>query len=282
MSRKLKLALFGDPIEHSLSPDIHREFGRQTGIELDYTRIRCRSQEFGPRFAAFIVAGGAGANLTLPLKQVGLGVCQQVDPDARAARAVNTLVRRADGWHGHNTDGPGLLLDLQGLCIPVKGQRILIIGAGGATAGILAPLLAQRPQIVVVLNRTAERAEALAERHAHRGHIVGCGFQQTERLKDFDLLIQASSSGHAGELPPLDRHWMKANGCAYDLNYGPAHQPFADWCREHVLPCHDGLGMLVGQAALAFEIWTGRRPDVVPVIRQLRDRQTPEPEAAAS
>lgn len=272
MSRTLKLALFGDPVEHSRSPEIHRLFGQQTGLALDYTTIRCSAQAFGPRFAAFLVGGGSGANLTLPLKQAGLGVCQQLDPAARAARAVNTLVKRADGWHGHNTDGPGLLLDLQGLCIPVKGQRILIIGAGGATAGMLAPLLAQGPQLIVVLNRTAARAQSLAEKHAHRGPIVGCGFDQVERLKDFDLLIQASSSGHQGELPPIQRRWMTADARAYDLNYGPAHSPFADWCRDQVLHCHDGLGMLVGQAALAFEIWTGRRPDLAPVIKELRAR----------
>ena len=168
----LKLALFGDPVEHSRSPEIHRRFGEQTGIALDYRTIRCNSAEFGPRFAAFIVAGGSGANLTLPLKHAGLSLCQQVDPDARAARAINTLVRRTDGWHGHNTDGCGLLLDLQGLCIPVTGQRILIMGAGGATAGILAPLLAKAPQLVVMLNRTGPRAEALAERHALRGVVM--------------------------------------------------------------------------------------------------------------
>jgi shikimate dehydrogenase len=270
LPRPLKLALFGNPVEHSLSPEIHRQFGEQTGIDLEYSVIRCSSQEFGPRFAAFIVAGGSGANLTLPLKQAGLGVCQQVDPDARAARAVNTLVRRADGWHGHNTDGPGLLVDLRGLCVPVTGQRILVIGAGGATAGILAPLLAQSPQVLVVLNRAAARAESLAEKHAHRGHIIGGGFEHSEGLKDFDLLIQASSSGHRDELPPLQRHWLKPAATAYDLNYGSAHRPFADWCREQVLPCHDGLGMLVGQAALAFEIWTGRHPDMAPVIARLR------------
>ena len=273
MSRPLKLALFGDPVEHSRSPEIHRRFGEQTGVELEYKTIRCRSLEFGPRFAAFIVAGGVGANLTLPLKQVGLGMCQQVDPDARAARAVNTLVKRADGWHGYNTDGPGLLLDLQALSIPVTDQRVLVIGAGGATAGILAPLLAQKPQIIVVLNRTAARAEALAEKHAHRGHVIGGGFEHSETLKDFDLLIQASSSGHNGMLPPLERRWLKPGARAYDLNYGHAHRAFADWCREHDLPCHDGLGMLVGQAALAFEIWTGQRPDMAPVVSALRAKR---------
>lgn len=273
MSRPLKLALFGDPVEHSRSPEIHRQFGEQTGIALEYTTIRCSSLQFGPRFAAFIVAGGTGANLTLPLKQVGLGVCQLVDPDARAARAVNTLVRRTDGWHGHNTDGPGLILDLQGLRIPIADQRILVVGAGGAAAGILAPLLAQSPQLVVILNRTAEHAEALARKHAHRGRIIGGGFDLGEQLKDFDLLIQASSSGHQGQLPPVRRGWLRPDATAYDLNYGPAHLEFAEWCSQQALPCHDGLGMLVGQAALAFEIWTGRRPDMAPVVSALRSKR---------
>ena len=270
MTQVLKLALFGDPVEHSLSPEIHRQFGRQTGIELDYQAIRCSSLEFGPRFAAFIVAGGSGANLTLPLKQAGLGVCQQLEPGARAARAVNTLVRRDDGWHGYNTDGRGLVLDLHGLCIPVSGRRVLVIGAGGATAGILAPLLAQSPELLVVLNRTGARAEAMAEKHAHRGPIIGGGFEQAGDLKDFDLLIQASSCGQIGELPPLQRKWLKATATTYDLNYGLAHRSFAEWCARYGLPCHDGLGMLVGQAALAFEIWTGRRPEMAPVLRALR------------
>ncbi len=272
MSRTLRLALFGHPVEHSLSPQIHRQFGQQLAIDLDYQAIDCTAREFGPRFAAFLVAGGSGANLTLPLKQAGLGVCQRIDPDARSARAVNTLVRRDDGWHGYNTDGAGLLLDLRGLCIPVSGRRILVIGAGGASAGILAPLLNQGPELVAVLNRTGARAEALAEKHDHRGRIIGGGFEQAAELKDFDLLIQASSSGHQDELPPLQRQWLKATATTYDLNYGPAHRAFADWCDQHGLPCHDGLGMLVGQAALAFEIWTGRRPEMTPVLQSLRAR----------
>lgn len=270
MTQALQLALFGDPVEHSRSPRIHRLFGEQTGVSLEYTTIRCGPEEFARRFGAFVMAGGDGANLTLPLKQAGLGVCQEVDKDARAARAVNTLVRRADGWHGHNTDGPGLLLDLEGLSLSVTDRRILILGAGGAAAGILAPLLAQSPELLVILNRTSARAEALAEKHAHRGQVIGGGFEHSETLKDFDLLIQAGSSGHSGQLPPLERGWLKADARAYDLNYGPAHSVFAEWCRDNDLSCHDGLGMLVGQAALAFEIWTGLRPDVAPVVSALR------------
>ncbi|MFP4335459.1 MAG: shikimate dehydrogenase [Wenzhouxiangella sp.] len=271
MSQTLKLALFGDPVEHSLSPEIHRRFGRQTGIMLDYQAVRCTSQEFGPRFAAFIVAGGRGANLTVPLKHAGLGVCEQVAPAARIARAVNTLVRRADGWHGHNTDGEGLMLDLQRLGLDPAGRRVLMIGAGGAAAGVLGPLLDRQPALAVILNRTGERAEALAQKFAHRGVVIGGGFDQAGDLSGFDLLIQATSSGHGQTLPPLDRGWLGGQAAAYDLNYGPAHRPFAQWCEHQSLPCHDGLGMLVGQAALAFEIWTGQRPAMAPVLRALRD-----------
>ena len=272
MSQRLKLAVFGDPVEHSLSPQIHERFGQQTGVSLSYDRIRCSATEFGPRFAAFIVGGGRGANLTVPLKQEGLSVCQQVDAGARAARAVNTLVRRDDGWHGHSTDGAGLMLDFQRLRLRTAGQRILVIGAGGAAAGVLGPLMDSRPAMVVVINRTGARAQALAEKFAHRGVIIGGSFEQAADLKDFDLMIQATSSGHGQALPPLDRSWLKADGAAYDLNYGPAHQPFSDWCETQTLKHHDGLGMLVGQAALAFEIWTGQLPDMAPALSALRDR----------
>ncbi len=270
MGHTLKLAVFGDPVEHSLSPDIHHHFAHQTGLNVDYQRIRCASREFGPRFAAFIVAGGRGANLTVPLKHAGLGICQQVTPSARLARAVNTLVKHDDGWHGHNTDGDGLMLDLERLNLDPAGRRILILGAGGAAAGIIGPLLDRKPALTVVLNRTRDRAEALAAKFSHRGVIIGGGFDQADDLEGFDLLIQATSSGHAQGLPPLERHWLAPQAAAYDLNYGPAHRQFAAWCQLHELDCQDGLGMLVGQAALAFNIWTGQRPEIAPTLSMLR------------
>lgn len=272
MSQTLKLALFGNPVEHSLSPTIHTRFGQQLGIQLDYRAIRCSSEEFGPRFAAFIVGGGSGANLTVPLKHAGMGVCQQVDDSARAARAVNTLVRRGDGWHGHNTDGPGLIQDFQRIGLSLSGRRVLLLGAGGAAAGILGSLLAQKPAVLVILNRTGARAEALAQKFAHRGHVIGTGFDQADALKQTDVLIQATSSGHGQQLPPLREEWLKPDAVAYDLNYGPAHQAFEQWCGKRELPCHDGLGMLVGQAALAFRIWTGQMPAMDPVLAALRAR----------
>ncbi len=270
MSQTLKLALFGDPVEHSLSPQIHQHFGCQTGISVDYQKIRCGSGEFGPRFASFIVTGGRGANLTVPLKRAGLGVCQEVAPAARTARAVNTLVRRDEGWYGYNTDGDGLMLDLERLGLSPAGQRVLIVGAGGAAAGIIGPLLDSKPALTVILNRTGERAEALAAKFSHRGVIIGGGFDQADDLHGFDLLIQATSSGHGQSLPTLQRKWLNDRAVAYDLNYGPAHTVLADWCRQQSLPCFDGLGMLVGQAALAFEIWTGQRPNLAPTLEVVR------------
>jgi shikimate dehydrogenase len=265
---QFKLAVFGQPVVHSLSPRLHRLFGEQLGIDVDYAAIESGIDELPERLASFRNQGGTGANLTVPLKQAGLRSCVRVDRPARQAHAVNTLRLTPEGWEGFNTDGAGLLLDFDRLGIDPAARRILIAGAGGAVAGILGPLLERRPTCVVVLNRTAERARRLAEKFAHRGPIEGGGFDGGPE-GEFDLLIQSTSAGHGSELPPLDRGWLADDARAYDLNYGPAHAPFKRWCRDASLDVHDGRGMLVGQAALAFEIWTGRRPSISPVIEAL-------------
>lgn len=263
-----KLAVFGQPVAHSLSPRIHRLFGAQLGIEVDYTAVEAGIDELAERLAAFRSEGGSGANLTVPLKQAGLKLCTSVDRPARQARAVNTLRLDHDGWHGYNTDGAGLVLDLDRLGIDPAGRRILIVGAGGAVAGILGPLLERRPAGVTILNRTAGRAEGLADRFAHLGPIAGGGFESHPE-GEFDLLIQSTSAGHGSDLPPLRSDWLAEGAAAYDLNYGPAHAAFARWCRDSGVRVEDGRGMLVGQAALAFEIWTGRRPMIDPVLDAL-------------
>jgi shikimate dehydrogenase len=268
--KTIKLAVFGQPVAHSLSPRIHRAFGEQLGIDVDYQAIESGTADLPGKLSAFRDEGGVGANLTLPLKETGLRLCSAVDPTARRARAVNTLKALDDGWHGYNTDGAGLMLDLERLSLPVTGQRILIIGAGGATAGLLDPLLRANPRQVCLLNRTPERAIRLADKFAHRGNIQAGSLETGPGEEAFDLLIQSTSAGHANEELPLRREWLTATASAYDLNYGPAHGPFASWCQHHNLPAHDGLGMLIGQAALAFEIWTGQRPDITPVLDSLR------------
>lgn len=263
-----KLAVFGQPVAHSLSPRIHRLFGKQLGVEIEYTAIESGIDELPDRLAAFCSQGGSGANLTVPLKQAGLRLCADIDRPARQARAVNTLRLASDGWQGYNTDGAGLLLDFDRLGIDPAGRRILVIGAGGAVAGILGPLLERRPAAIAIVNRTAGRAEALADKFAHLGPIAGSGFESDPGSR-FDLLIQSTSAGHANELPPLQQHWLADDAIAYDLNYGPAHEAFARWCQDQDMRVHAGLGMLIGQAALAFEIWTGQRPPLAPVLEAL-------------
>ena len=265
----IKLAVFGQPVAHSLSPRIHRMFGEQLGIAVDYQAIEAGAKQLPDRLSAFREAGGSGANLTVPLKEIGLRLCSAIDPLARRARAVNTLALNGDGWHGYNTDGAGLVLDLDRLDLPITGKRILIIGAGGAVAGILEALLDRQPETVCLLNRTPERARRLADKFAHRGHIEAASLTDGPQGAPHDLLIQSTSAGHDGDRLPLNRQWITTTAHAYDLNYGPAHEAFARWCDDNDLRVHDGLGMLVGQAALAFEIWTGHRPDMQPVLKRL-------------
>lgn len=269
-AQAIKLAVFGQPVAHSLSPRIHRMFGQQLAIDIDYQAIESSPKELAARLTAFRDAGGVGANLTVPLKEVGLRLCSVIDPKARRARAVNTLKAINESWHGYNTDGDGLALDLERLRLEVTDRRILIIGAGGATAGLLEPLLIKGAQEICILNRTLARAERLADKFAHLGHVHAAALAHGPDKAGFDLLIQSTSAGHHDQQLPLNRTWLAPRASAYDLNYGPAHQSFARWCHENQLPVHDGLGMLVGQAALAFEIWTGHRPDITPVIERLK------------
>ncbi|MFW5927276.1 MAG: shikimate dehydrogenase [Wenzhouxiangella sp.] len=273
----IRLAVFGRPVTHSLSPRIHRHFGAQLGIPVDYRAVECSVDELPETLARFRDDGGIGANLTLPLKHAGAAVCTRIDRPARRARAVNTLKLEADGWHGFNTDGGGLMLDLERLGIAIGGRRVLVIGAGGATAGILEPLLAAGPAQVCLLNRTLDRARYLAEKFARFGSVTAAALAEGPDDSAYDVLIQSTSAGHAGEALPIERHWLAGHAQAYDLNYGPAHAAFAKWCRENDLPVHDGFGMLVGQAALAFEIWTGRP---VPFERAVADI-SPQPRAAS-
>lgn len=266
----VRLAVFGQPVAHSLSPRIHRLFGEQLGLAVDYRAIESGPDELATRLSEFRDAGGSGANLTVPLKETGLELCTAVEPAARRAHAVNTLKAVGEGWHGYNTDGAGLMLDFERLHLAVTGKRVLVIGAGGATAGLLEPLLAKKPEKICLLNRTVERARRLAEAFRDGGNIEAASLEAGPQGDRYDLLVQSTSAGHGGDAPPLKRAWLTERAAAYDLNYGTAHTAFAEWCRDNDLMVHDGLGMLVGQAALAFEIWTGKRPAIASVLGWLR------------
>lgn len=266
----LRLAVLGQPVQHSQSPRIHRLFGQQLGLKVEYERMETPPEALAAQLQALRQAGGTGANLTVPLKHIGLDLCSQLDEAARQAAAVNTLKWANGGWQGFNTDGAGFMLDLERLGLAVRARRILIVGAGGAVAGLLSPLLAAGPEQLTVINRSAERARALAERFSQAGLILGGGMDLAATLPPHDLLIQATSAGHGQASLPLERSWLKPQAACYDLNYGPAHEPFAQWAIGHDLPVHDGLGMLVGQAALAFAIWSGKQPQLEPVLNVLR------------
>lgn len=261
-----RYAVFGHPVAHSKSPSIHTAFARQTGEDLSYEAILAPLDGFAEHLAAFVAAGGRGANVTVPFKEAAHALADRLTPRARLAGAVNTLRFDADGILGDNTDGAGLVADLvRNLGRTLAGTRILLLGAGGAARGVVAPLLDRSPAEFVIANRSVDRAQALAERFG-RG-VRACGYDTLDT--PFDLVVNATAASLAGELPPLPPRVFAPGALAYDLMYGQ-ETPFMRFARDHGAAAADGLGMLVEQAAEAFFVWRGVRPDTAPVIRSLR------------
>ncbi len=261
-----RYAVFGHPVAHSRSPYIHAAFARQTGQDMAYEAILAPWDGFAAALAAFVAAGGCGANVTVPFKEEAHQIASRLTGRAERAGAVNTLRMEADGLLGDNTDGAGLVADLtHNLDYPLDGKRILLLGAGGAARGVMAPLLDQHPAALVIANRTVDRAQALAD--AFGGCVVACAY--TEADDSFDLIINATSASLAGELPPISPRCFGSHTLAYDMMYGQ-FTPFMHLAREHGAVTADGLGMLVEQAAEAFFVWRGIRPDTAPVIAALR------------
>ena len=261
-----RYAVFGHPIAHSKSPLIHAAFARQTGQDMTYEAILAPLGGFAASVAAFVAAGGRGANVTVPFKEDAYKLATRLSPRAERAGAVNTLVFDADGILGDNTDGAGLVADLsRNLRRELAGKRILLLGAGGAARGVVEPLLDQAPAALVIANRTVSRAQELAELFG-RG-VTACGFDGTGG--PFDVVVNATAASLAGELPPLAPAIFAAGTLAYDMMYG-RDTPFLAFARAQGAATADGLGMLVEQAAEAFYVWRGVRPDTAPVIANLR------------
>jgi shikimate dehydrogenase len=267
-----RYAVFGNPIKHSRSPQIHTAFAVQTGQQLTYRAHLVELGAFDVAARTFFSEGGKGLNITVPFKLDAFAFAAELSDRARRAGAVNTLVLQAGGnIYGDNTDGVGLVRDLvENLGWQLAERRILIVGAGGAVRGILEPLLGHQPDLVVIANRTVEKAQQLARGFGDIGEVRACRFEGLAG-NQFDLVINATSASLAGELPPLPGDILNDGCCCYDLMYGVEPTPFMLWAAsEMAWAVADGLGMLVEQAAEAFCIWRGVRPDTRPVIEMLR------------
>lgn len=266
-----RYAVLGQPVAHSLSPRIHAQFARQAGAELSYQAIEVAPGDLAARLAELHAQGYCGLNLTVPHKAAGAAACVSAGAAAQRAGAVNTLVRLEQGWHGENTDGPGLVQDLAGnLGVALAGRRILVLGAGGAARGIVEPLLRQAPAELVVAGRNPWKPEELAAAFKALGPIRPCTFLALKGDR-FDIVLNATSAGHRGEAPRLPAGLLAPGALAYDLNYGRAAAPFLEWAlAQGAQHRSDGLGMLVEQAAEAFALWRGLRPATAPVLQALR------------
>ena len=268
-------AVFGDPIKHSKSPRIHKIFAEQTGQTLEYRAQEVPAEQFSKAVADFFAHGGKGLNCTIPLKEHAWAYADIKTERAHIAKAVNTLALQSDGsLLGDNTDGIGLVTDLiSNHGVTLAGSKVLVLGAGGASRGIISPLLEQSVLSIVIANRTIDKAINLAAEFKHKGDIIGCGFCDLKN-QSFDLIINATSTSLSGQLPPLPETLLAKNGVCYDLAYSNEPTVFVKWGEENrALKSLDGLGMLVEQAAEAFFIWRGIRPRTQPVIELLNSER---------
>ncbi|RYY17250.1 MAG: shikimate dehydrogenase [Alphaproteobacteria bacterium] len=265
-------AVIGNPIGHTKSPMIHQAFAERTKQDLDYSAILGTIGGFGDDAAAFRKNGGRGLNVTAPFKLDAFRYATRLQEGARLAGAVNCLSFDGDDAIGANFDGVGLTRDIKrNLGFPLRGKRILLLGAGGAVRGALLPFLEQQPAELVLVNRTVAKANALGEQFASYGALVTTGYEQLAQERgQYDIVVNATSASLQGELPPVSAS-VFGHGClAYDLLYGTGLTPFLRLAKnagvQHIA---DGVGMLVEQAAEAFEWWRGIRPDTSPMIKQL-------------
>ena len=273
-----RYAVAGHPVEHSLSPLIHAEFARQAGEALVYERLPCPVDGFAETVRLFAARGASGCNVTLPFKFEAFGLVATPTPRAALAGACNTLRFDAGGWSGDNTDGVGLVRDIEvNAGVTLRGARLLLIGAGGGAAGVIGPLAAAGVREIVVANRTVARAAALVARHAgsvdratlawRSSSLEACG-------EGFDIVVNATASSVAGSSVPVGPTVLRPGALAVDMMYGPAARAFTAWAESHGAIGRDGLGMLVEQAAESFLFWRGVRPRTDAVLAGLRRRQS--------
>lgn len=265
-----RYAVVGNPVEHSRSPAIHAMFAAQTGQALTYERLLAPLDGFEATLRAFAAAGAKGCNVTVPFKFEAFALAPLRTERAQLAGAVNTLRFDAAGWAGDNTDGAGLVNDIQrNAGRLLAGRRVLLVGAGGAAAGVLGALMATGPACITVVNRSLDKAQALVASHAHLGVPLSAATLADAPAAQ-DIVVNATSTSLAGAAAPVDARVLAPGALALDMMYGPKAQGFLDWAAAHGAEPRDGLGMLVEQAAEAFFFWRGLRPDTAPVLAALR------------
>ena len=265
-----RYVVIGNPVAHSLSPRIHARFAAQLGESIEYATLEAPLDGFRAAALAFFAGGGRGANVTLPFKVEAFELAAHASDRARAAGAANFLALRGERIEADNTDGAGLVIDLRdNLGVRIAGARVLLVGAGGAARGVVAPLLAERPRLLVIANRDVERARSLAQRFAAAGptHAIPLDASGDEA---YDLVVNATSASTRGESLLLPGAVFRADAFFYDMAYGPAAAGFVARARRSRARVADGLGMLVEQAAESYLLWRGRRPATSEVIAQLR------------
>ena len=272
----MKLAVFGNPVAHSKSPQIHTQFASSLGLDVQYTAIAAPVDGFAVGISEFVNSGGVGANVTVPFKQQAYALAEQKTARAELAGAVNTLIFSEGVCKGDNTDGVGLMRDIiENLAWKVEGKKIVIFGAGGAVRGILQPLIEQQPASIFIANRTEEKSQELVaifnKMAAQNKVIISGGGYSCLKDNSAEIIINATSSGLHGEMPVIPTGFSMNNSRCYDMVYGNTQTVFCAWAQQQgAQETADGLGMLVEQAAVSFEIWTGHKPATAPVIKQLR------------
>ncbi len=271
-----RYAVFGNPIAHSKSPQIHTLFAEQTKQTIQYTAELAEPGQFDSAVKSFINNGGKGLNITVPFKEDAWRYATKLSERAQRAGAVNTLKVELDGsLSGDTTDGTGLVCDLvTNHHIQIKNKDVLIIGAGGAVRGVIEALLAEQPASLLITNRTKQKAIQLADVFSDLGTINGCGLDEINE-RDFDIVINGTSASLKGDLPALPDSIFRGNSCSYDMMYSAQPTPFMQWSNENgASQVFDGLGMLVEQAAEAFFIWRGVKPKTASVIQTIRKQLT--------
>jgi shikimate dehydrogenase len=267
-----RYVVIGNPVSHSLSPAIHAAFARAEGESIDYRAMLVPHGEFAPHARRFFDEGGSGANVTLPFKIDAFELGDDKSDRARRAGAANVLLRRDGGIAADNTDGAGLVADLVGnIGLQLGGRRVLLLGAGGAARGVLAPLLALEPALLVIANRTPARAHELAGRFHDLGAVEGAALDAIP-CEPFDLVINATSTSTRGEALAVSPGMFHPDAFAYDMAYGPSACAFVALAQSRGARASDGLGMLVEQAAESYLLWRGRRPATGAVLEELRAR----------